>query len=234
MNFSIAPEILKTYPTFRVIILTAENIQVSEYNAEIDRMLDEQQDKIKNSLELAALPEHPHIREWRKTYASFGAKPSKYRCAAESLLRTVLKRGSLPRINSLVDLCNFVAIKHVIPIDAMDTLNLKGNVRIKFAQGDEPFLPLGARELDNPPQGEVIYCDDQDVLGRRWNWRKCDKNKVTGATKNILCTVEGIGNISTKKLTAAADELGGLLQKYFDCDTKACFYDASNSRAHAS
>ena len=112
----------------------------------------------------------------------------------------------------------------------MDTANLVGDVSIKFAKGDEPFLPLGARELDNPANGEVIYSDSQDVLGRRWNWRKCDKNKITVQTKNILCTVEGIGFIPTKALTAAADDLSQLIQNHFQKETRKIFFDTSSSR----
>ena len=231
MNFSIVPDILQSYPSFRVVIVTAKGVRVSEYDRDIDALLEQQEYEVNKTLSLPGLPDHPHIAAWRKTYASFGSKPSKYRCAAESLLRAVLKKGSLPKINSLVDLCNYVAIKHCLPIDAMDLVNIVGDIYIRYAKGDEYFLPLGAHEPDNPDAGEVIYCDDVEVLGRRWNWRKCDKNKVTQQTKNILCTVEGIGNIESDRIKQAADELQSLLKSSFNCTPQAYWFDTHMNQA---
>jgi len=231
MDFIIAPDLLERYPSFRVMIITAKNLQTNDNDSDIDKLLDQQQEEIQNSFQLSELPEHPHIAEWRKTYTSFGSKPSKYRCAVEALLRAILKRGSLPRINSLVNLCNYVAIKHILPIDIMDVSNIKGDVAIRFARGDESFLPLGALELDNPYQGEVIYADAEDVLGRRWNWRKCDKNKVTPLTKDILCTVEGIGAIETQKIEQAAEELAALIQRFYNCLPESRLFSSEMPRS---
>jgi len=95
MDFAISSDILERYPSFRVMIITVKNIRVGAYNRDIDHLLEEQEEDLKRSITLPELPDHPHIAAWRKTYASFGSKPSKYRCAAESQLRAVLKRGSL-------------------------------------------------------------------------------------------------------------------------------------------
>jgi len=118
-----------------------------------------------------------------------------------------------------------VAIKHYLPIDAMDLINIVGNISIRMANGGEYFLPLGANEPDNPDAGEVVYCDDKEVLGRRWNWRKCDKNKVTPQTKNILCTVEGIETILTGKIEQASEELSDLFKQFFQCTADSFLFN---------
>lgn len=216
MYLLISPEIVEQYPSYHLMVITGSQIQVSACDKGVDSLLRRQEEQIHRTVELSSLHQHPHISSWRKTYASFDAKPSKHRCAVEALVRAILKRGSLPRINSFVDLCNYVSVKHVLPIDVMDLDNIEGDISIQFAKGNERFLTLGSRQLDPPNPGEVIYSDAVDVLGRRWNWRKSEKSKVTLETKTILITIEGIGDISTETLRAAEVELRNLLQRFCD------------------
>jgi DNA/RNA-binding domain of Phe-tRNA-synthetase-like protein len=216
VDLFISPQVLERFPSYRLVVITGSRVRVSAYDEQVDSLLKQQEAQIRNTVELSALHQHPHISSWRKAYAGFGAKPSKHRCAVEALLRAILKRKSLPRINSLVDLCNCVSVRHVLPIDVMDLDNVEGDISVRFAQGDERFLPLGSRQLEHPNPGEVIYSDGVDVLGRRWNWRKSEKSKVTVETKTILITIEGIGDIVTETLRTTEAELRSLLRDFCD------------------
>ena len=216
MKLFISPEVVERYPSYRLTLIAGMSILGKESEKNIGNLLEQQEEHIRSTVEISSLPQHPHIASWREVYASFGAKPSKYRCAVESLTRAILKRGRLPRINSLVNLCNFVSIKHVLPIDIMDLDNIEGDIGVCFAKGDERFLPLGTRELEPPEPGEVIYSDAVEVLGRRWNWRKSEKSKVETNTKTILITIEGIREISTGVIEEAETELSHLLGEFFD------------------
>lgn len=214
MHVSIASDVMTRYPSYRLILIAGQDLRVSPADDGIETLVSCQEQLIRETMNLEALHNHPHIAAWRETYVSFGAKPNKCHCAVESLLRTVLKRGSLPRINSLVNLCNYVSLRQVLPIDVMDLEGVEGDVGISFAKGDERFLPLGATELDPPQPGEVIYHDAIEVLGRRWNWRKCDKNKTSATTTRIMITIEGVGNTLTETLEKAEAELLDLIPRF--------------------
>jgi len=43
----------------------------------------------------------PEISAWRQAYSRMGLKPSKYRSAAEALLRRFKRGGNLPRLHPL-------------------------------------------------------------------------------------------------------------------------------------
>ncbi len=232
MYLLISPEIVEQYPSYRLMVVTGSHIRVSAHDEDVESLLRQQEKKIHETVELSSLHEHPHIASWRKTYASFGAKPNKYHCAVETLIRTILKRGSLPRINSLVDSCNYVSVKRVLPIDVMDLDNVEGDISVRFAKGDERFLTLGSRQLDPPDPGEVIYSDAVDVLGRRWNWRKSEKSKVTLETKTILITIESIENISTETLSSTEAELCSLLQRFCDGALSTYFLNAETPQVY--
>ena len=57
---------------------------------------------------LARAPEGelPEIQAWRRAFSRMGLKPTQYRCASESLLRSFRKEKSLPQIHPLIDVCN--------------------------------------------------------------------------------------------------------------------------------
>jgi len=58
----------------------------------------------------------PEILAWRRAYSQMGLKPTKYRCAAEALLRRFKRENDLPRLHPLVDLCNAVSIAFSLPV----------------------------------------------------------------------------------------------------------------------
>lgn len=212
MNFRISNEIIEKYPSLKITLIVATSIKVSTAYEETEHLLKQQEEIIYNTFQSENLSLHPHIESWRKVYSSFGASPSKYPCAVEFLIRLILKRGKLPRINSIVNLCNYSSVKHVLPIDVIDLDRIEGDIKVHTAKGNERFFQLGSQESTSPYEGEVIYSDATDALGRRWNWKKCDKTKVTPDTKNILIIMESIENIKEASVRAAELELKGLLQ----------------------
>jgi DNA/RNA-binding domain of Phe-tRNA-synthetase-like protein len=173
-----------------------------------------QEEVVKALFTSQPLSGHPHISAWRSAFSSFGVKPTQYRSAVEALLRHVLKKGSVPNINKLVDICNYVSMKHVLPVAAYDLDHVSGPVVVRFSKGDEPFLPLYAKETEYPNPGEVIYTDDEGALSRRWTWRQADRAKSTPQTRNALLTVEGVNGITGAAVEAAIEELVSLVSEY--------------------
>src|SRR3989344_2939818 len=76
---------------------------------------------------------------------------------------------------------NYISIKHVIPVGGDDLDKIDGDLELTFAKGNEKFVQLNSSEIDHPKKEEVIYKDDKEVTCRRWNWRECDKSKMTEA-----------------------------------------------------
>ena len=177
-------------------------------------LLQAQVETVKAQFATAALSSHPHISSWRSAYSSFGVKPTQYRCAVEALLRHVLKKGAVPHINKLVDLCNYVSMKHVLPVAAYDLSHVSGPIEVRFAKGDEPFLPLDGKEVEYPKPGEVVYTDSEGALSRRWTWRQSDRAKSTAQTRNALLTIEGVNDIERAAVEAAMAELVSLVREH--------------------
>ena len=102
----------------------------------------------------------------------------------------------------------------MVPVGGDDTDKIDGDIVLHFANGDETFIRLNSDEVDHPKEGEVVYADDKEVLCRRWNWRECDKSKMTEQTKNVTLVVEGLSPVSKEDVQAIVEELGQWVEKF--------------------
>jgi DNA/RNA-binding domain of Phe-tRNA-synthetase-like protein len=213
-SFGYDPDLLAQFPT--VVAGAAFALRIDNHSEEraAEGLVRAQEEVVRAQFASVPLSSHPHISSWRAAYSSFGVKPTQYRCAVEALLRHVVKGGTVPHINKLVDLCNYVSMRHILPVAAYDLDHISGPVEVRFAQGDEPFLPLYATEIEYPQPGEVVYTDDQGALSRRWTWRQSDRAKSTPQTRNALLTAEGVNDIEASAIKAAMEELVSLVRQY--------------------
>ncbi len=93
------------------------------------------------------LAQVPSLSAWRSAFRQFGAEPTKYRSAAEALLRRLTKKGDIPGLNLLVDLGNLVSIRYAMPLAVFDVRDVTGAVTIRLANGDERFTGTGRGDL---------------------------------------------------------------------------------------
>ncbi|HUS71269.1 MAG TPA: phenylalanine--tRNA ligase beta subunit-related protein [Anaerolineae bacterium] len=213
-RFGYHADLLAQFPTIVAGAAFALRIDNKSEERAAEGLVRAQEKAAKAQFASVPLSSHPHISSWRAAYSSFGVKPTQYRCAVEALLRHVVKGGTVPHINKLVDLCNYVSMKYVLPVAAYDLDHISGSVEVRLAVGDEPFLPLYANEFEYPQPGEVVYTDDEGALSRRWTWRQSDRAKTTPGTTNALLTIEGVNDIEATAVEAAMEELVSLVREY--------------------
>ena len=121
-----------------------------------------------------------------------GLKPTRYRCAAESLLRRFRKEGTLPSLNPLVDLCNAISLAFATPIAALDVAGIAESVRVRYASGDEDYLTFGG-DLEHPSAHEVIFADAAgQAHARRWTNRQSGRSAVQDTTTAVLIVAEAL------------------------------------------
>ena len=215
MKFSISEDMIKSFPDVCIGIVIGKEIDNSGNSARISNMIKEKEQQIIDNFNIETLSQEPKINVWRKAYSSFGAKPKDNKSSIESLYRNVLKGNEVRHINKLVDIYNFISLKHMLPVGGEDLDKIEGNVELKFAGPDEPpVLLLGDREPRAPKKGEVIYSDDVGAICRRWNWREADRTKFSEKTKNCMLVVEGLLPVTRNNVRRATFELEELVEKY--------------------
>lgn len=115
-----------------------------------------------------------HLDAWDEVFKAFGAKPKRTPCSASALRKRVLKDGSLPPLDPVVDIYNAISIRYAIPVGGENLAAYSGAPRLTIAEGSEPFdtVKEGQPAVEYPDAGEVIWRDDIGVTCRRWNWRQ--------------------------------------------------------------
>ncbi len=143
-------------------------------------------------------------------------------------MRRVAREGSLPRINRAVDVGNFIAIKHVLPVAAYDLATIDEDIVITFADGTEEFRDLASEGVQHPEPGEVIYKNGARCLSRRWNWRECEPTKVTESSTEMVFTIEGLNGIARAVVEAATLEMAELLTLHCGGEARHTILDRGN------
>ncbi len=75
----------------------------------------------------------------RKMYRRTGLDPTKRRPSSEALLRRVRKGEALPRINSLVDICNWCSLEFQLPYGLYDLDRIEGDVTLRLGAASESY-----------------------------------------------------------------------------------------------
>jgi DNA/RNA-binding domain of Phe-tRNA-synthetase-like protein len=214
-RFSYSKEILEVFPATRGGVIHATGLSNTRTPPDLAAAYRIEQETVKQRIGDAPLSEIPSLAAWRRTFSTFGVKPTQYRNAAEALLRRLTKQGDIPSINSLVDMANLVCLRTCLPVAVFDQRTVSGSTTVRFAKGDEHFTDLGASTLSNPETGEVVFVDDDGLVSaRRWCWRQSDQSAARADTVEVLITVEGQHADAEDDVIRATEDLTELLRTH--------------------
>jgi DNA/RNA-binding domain of Phe-tRNA-synthetase-like protein len=220
LTFRYHADILNRYPHVRGGVILGRGLQNGPTPGGLRDDFDQEQRQTLARIGDTPLSQLEPLAAWRAAFREFGVNPTKYRSAAEALLRRLTKKGDIPSINALVDLCNLVSIRYALPVAAFSTHALEGAVTVHFAEGDEHYKPLGREEVEHPEPGEVIFSDESKrVIARRWCWRQSDDSAARTGTTEAILTVEAHHEQGDVGVQAALNDLLGLLQVYVGGET---------------
>ena len=214
-SFSYHPDITARFPNVAGGVIHAAGLTNGPSSADLVAAFQAEQATALARIGDTPLSEVPSLAAWRRAFRGFGVDPTAYRSAAEALLRRLTKQGSIPTINTLVDIGNLVAIRYALPVAMFDQRGLTGGITVRIATGEESFTDLGSGEREAPEPGEVIFTDDAGlVCARRWCWRQAAESASGPETTEVLVTVEGHQDNAGTDVTAAVADLETLISTY--------------------
>jgi DNA/RNA-binding domain of Phe-tRNA-synthetase-like protein len=212
MVFRVDETVFEKFPGLTIGVVVATGIDNRRSREQAAAILEAQIDDVCRVWSIERLDADPRIAAWRDAYRAFGAKPKKHRSSIENMIRMILDGTGVPSINVAVDVYNAISLEHCVPIGGDDLDRVAGDIRLTFATGDERFVPLNGSEVVAPKPGEIIYRDDEDVLCRRWNWRECDKSKMTEESVHLCLVVEALPPIMADDVRRIAAELAEAIE----------------------
>lgn len=228
--FSYDTDLLARYPSIRASVVQATDIRNGPAPQALREAYAKEQLRVLQRLEGRAPGDIPALEAWRRAFSGFGVKPTQYRNAAEALLRRLTKAGSIPSINTLVDIGNLVSIRYQLPVAFFDQANVIGTTVVRFADGGERFTDLGSNDSVHPEAGEVVFVDDSGVVSaRRWCWRQSAESATDAATTDVLVTAEGHHEDAAADVAAALADIVDLLATYQPAaELKTALLDPAN------
>ncbi len=229
-SYSISPEIFARFPGYVRGVVIAHDVDNSPSPPELVQMLREAEESVRTRVNLEQIAEEPRIKCWREAYRAFGAKPAEFRSSVEAMARRALRGDELPAINALVDIGNVMSLRHLIPAGghAIDLLN--GDIELRFATGDEDFVPFGSQEVEHPLPGEVVFVEGNTVLTRRWTWRQGNHTLTLPETRAIEFNVDGLPPVTRAEIETACVEVAELIQRFCGGTSRVDYLTAETPR----
>jgi len=207
--------VLARYPQVAGGVLLADGLQNNEGSSALAQLYADEQAAVRTRLADLPLSDVPSLAAWRAAFRGFGVDPTRYRSAAEALLRRLTKKGDIPVINPLVDIGNLVSIRYGLPVAVVDQRAVCGGITVRFADGTEQASMLGEDENDPPQPGEVIFTDAANhVIARRWCWRQSMESAAQPHTTAVIITCEAHHAGGREDVAQALDDLEALLARF--------------------
>lgn len=207
MKIEITDEIRNICPDFIGAALTA-TITNTEYDAELWEEIRSEEERIRTH-NLDYIRGMESIQSTRAAYKALGKDPSRYRPAAESLIRRVLKNQELYQINTAVDLINLASMATGYSIGGFDSDKIIGDIALGVGHADEPYEGIGRGILNI--EGLPIYRDQIGGFGTPTSDH--ERTKLSLDTRHTTVLINGYdGNRSG--VQACAEMIANLFIKY--------------------
>ena len=137
----------------------------------------------------------------RTMYRRVGLDPTKTRPSSEALLRRVRKGDTLPRINSMVDVCNWCSLEFQLPYGLYDAGRIEGDVTLRLGAEGESYA--GIRKDDVHVAGRITLADQRGPFGNPTS--DSARTMVTTATTRALLVVFAPRDIDQRRLAEVLD-----------------------------
>lgn len=155
------------------------------------------------------------IKGYRDKMTMIGKSVKKNLPTAEALIKNIQRRGSMSRVNPIVDIYNAEALHSFLAIGAHDFDKI--NEQIEFTRSERPdtFLPIGSEEKV-VEVGDIVYRDTENVVAYL-DSRDSELYKITPETKNLLLIMQGNENTTVAERIESMERICQNLQKICEC-----------------
>jgi DNA/RNA-binding domain of Phe-tRNA-synthetase-like protein len=207
MRFTLAPELAAIV---RAGILWLDGATVVDRDSRLNAPL--------AAAEAAARTNPPQeIAAVRTMYKRVGLDPTKTRPSSEALLRRVRRGDTLPRINSMVDVCNWCSLEFQLPYGLYDASRIDGEVELRMGRQGESYP--GIRKDDVHVGGRITLADQIGPFGNPTS--DSARTMVTTGTARALLVVFAPRDVDARHLASVLDTTSRRMAEFTGCHERA-------------
>lgn len=218
MEIIVSNEIENVCPNFIGACVEAK-VKNSQYCQDLWNEINTLGKEFKNKLTIETLKEISGIAATRRIYRICGKDPSRYRPAAEALIRRILQGKTLYQIDTLVDLINLASMKYGYSLGGFDADKFVGNtLELGVGKEGEPYEGIGRGMINI--QGLPVYRDGIGGVGTPTSDN--ERTKITINTNHLLVLINGYdGNEALVKQNA--EFVQQLIKRFCESDDGSYF-----------
>ncbi|MSO30671.1 MAG: hypothetical protein EXQ48_06950 [Acidobacteria bacterium] len=146
----------------------------------------------------------------RTMYKRVGIDPTKRRPSSEALLRRVTRGEALPRINSMVDVCNWCSLELQLPYGLYDAGHIDGDVVLRIGRPGESYP--GIRKDEVHVAGRITLADRQGPFGNPTS--DSARTMVTTATTRAVVLVFAPWSVDGRRLGEVIDATADRMRRF--------------------
>jgi DNA/RNA-binding domain of Phe-tRNA-synthetase-like protein len=149
----------------------------------------------------------------RAMYRRVGLDPTKTRPSSEALLRRVRRGDPIPRINTMVDVCNWCSLEFQLPYGLYDADRLEGDIELRIGRPGESYP--GIRRDAVHVGGRITLADRRGPFGNPT--ADSARTMVTTATTRALVVVFAPREITVHRLEHVLDVTSARMADFTAC-----------------
>ena len=139
---------------------------------------------------------HPVIQGYKDLLQSVGRSVKKNPPTVPALIRNIQHRGSIPCINSIIDIYNVEALNSFLAIGGHDFDKIHDYIEFTVNEREDIFLPILSTEK-HVAKTDYVYRDEKGILA--WlDVRDGENYKFDDKTKNAIFIIQGNLNTSVE------------------------------------
>lgn len=229
MKYTIDKSVFELNKDIKFGILIGENIVNSETTASDEERLRKSENKMREEIKPEDLRSLHNVELYRDVMLKSGINPNKYPPSVEAMFKRIIKGGQLPVINALVDLCNAVSIENGISLGGHDLKDMHQDLEVRYSRKGDIFLPFGAVEYEEVPEGELVFTSGNVVQTLKWVWRQSELGKLTNESSSVFFQLVGFEYNDDSSLKKAMDDIENLVINRFNGKVKRFMVDMNNT-----
>lgn len=209
LEVKISDEIKEVCPNVTLGCIQA-SVKVEDSSENLLKEIDEYCEKLTKKMSLEDVASLPRIKDSREVYKKLGKAPSKYRVSSEALMRRILQKKGVYKINNIVEINNLISLKSGFSVGSYNVENIQSQICLTVGEEGEKYKGID-KELINIENLPVLS-DSISTFGSPTSdsERAMITNKVN---EIIMCIYSFSGKEEVESYLNYAKEL---LEKYGD------------------
>jgi DNA/RNA-binding domain of Phe-tRNA-synthetase-like protein len=203
MPFTLAPDLATIV---RPGVLWLDGATVIEHDARLNAPLAEAEAAVR-------LAPPAEVASVRTMYKRVGLDPTKTRPSSEALLRRVRRGDPLPRINSMVDVCNWCSLEFQLPYGLYDAAHIEGDVELRIGRAGESYP--GIRKDEVHVEGRIALVDRLGPFGNPTS--DSARTMVTKVTTSALLVVFAPCEMEAMHVSRVLDATSRRMTEFTGC-----------------